>query len=296
MSPPNVTRPEAEPVRPGRIRWRPPPDDELTWFRPGGVLPDRPSPLAATLTVPAMTFGLTHALISLYFPLSEVRSRLVDGQLYLALVPSPMAERDPRAQLRRMQDSARRFSRDIRGAWARQGREEVVGYNKRMAAFPAADATNLDVAAQLPDLRRMRGNQWFISVRLGIATPAMLRALGSPFSVEDAAAVVGEIRDLVVARGAAELEGAMRRVADRLVAAGSIEAPADVDLLELDEIAAALADGTDRRSVVEARRAWLARPRAAEPPEQLGPPFPPDGLGMRLLREVLAIISGADLN
>jgi len=284
-----------QPARPNRIQWRPPVDDALTWFRPGSVLPDQPTPLEATLVVPSITFGLTHALISLYFPLSEVRGRLIDGHLYLALVPSPMAERDMQAQLKRMQDSGLRFSRDIRGAWARMGREEVASYNEHMAAFPAADASNSEVGAQLTDLRRIRGNQWFISVRLGIATPAMLRARGDPFAVEDAAAVVAEIRELVVKRGADELRGAIGRVADRLVTAGCIESAGDVDLLAMGEVADALADGRDCRGLVAERRAARERPSQGDTPPMVGPPPAPDDLGMRLLREVLAIIGGADL-
>ena len=98
------------------VPWSPPGDDQLTWFKPHGTMPTHPKPLEYTVAVEAFAFGVSRALESLYFPLYEVRPRLVDGELYFASVPSEMAERELDAQLGRMRDSGLRFTRSVRGA------------------------------------------------------------------------------------------------------------------------------------------------------------------------------------
>ena len=272
--------------------WKPPPDDELTWFRPNSVVPEQPRPLDATLAVAAFAFGLTHSLVSLYFPLYEVRHRLIDGHLYLATVPSPMAQRNLTAQMRRVRDSSLRFSRNIRAGWEPAARREVEGYNERMAAFPASGATDLEVADALPRLRRTRGNQWFISIRAVIAPTAMLQTGVGETPMAEALAVVQEMRDLVVGRGTAELRAAVGRVADRLVAKGCIAAPDDIDWLDLGEVREALQHGGDRRALVAERQAVAAAPAATDAPPTIGPPLLPDAPHMYLVREVLALIAG----
>src|SRR5207302_8299748 len=117
----------------GVVPWAPPADVTLTWFRPGGMLPDRPRPLEFTLGIQAFTYGLAHALESLNFPLYDVRPRLIDGQLYLAAVPSAMAESDLERRMRRMRDATLRFSRNIRPPWEHAIRREVEEYNERIA-------------------------------------------------------------------------------------------------------------------------------------------------------------------
>jgi len=241
--------------------------------------------------VPAFTFGLTHSLVSLYFPLYEVRHRLVDGHLYLATVPSPMAQRNLTAQMRRVRDSSLRFSRNIRAGWEPSARREVEECNERMAAFPPAGATDAEVADTLPWLRRTRGNQWFISIRAVIAPTAMLQTGVGETPIAEALAVVQEMRHLVVGRGTAELDAAVGRVADRLVAKGCIAAPSDVQWMEISEVRDALEHGGDRRGLVAERPAAAAVPAAAAPPVT-GPPLPPDAPHMYLVREVLALIGG----
>jgi hypothetical protein len=280
----------------GRQFWRPPADDDLTWFRPPeGIVPTRPRPLEASLTAHAFAFGLTHGLISLYLPLSEVRARIVDGQLYLAPVPSPLADRDLDAQMRRVRDSSLRFSRNLRGAWNRIGRSEAEEYNARLAGFAPAEAGDHDVANGLPKLRRDRGNQWFITIRMAFATSAMLRARGGDFPFDDATAVLSDARALVVQRGAAALEAAIQRVGERLVRSNRLATPEDIYWLDIDEAVAVLERGGDQRSLVEARRTGAAQRPVAAAPETIGPPLPPDAPRMYLLREILALIAGADL-
>jgi len=283
---------EPSPRGRGGTSWRPPADDELSWFRPDAVLPERPRPLDATFAVPAFTFGLTHSLVSLYFPLYEVRHRLVDGHLYLATVPSPMAQRNLAAQMRRVRDSSLRFSRNIRAGWEPSARREVEEYNERMAAFPPAGATDAEVADTVPRLRRTRGNQWFISIRAVIAPTAMLQTGVGETPIAEALAVVQEMRDLVVGLGTAELDAAVGRVAGRLVANGCIAAPNDVDWLEISEMRDALQHGGDRRGFIAERQAAAAVPPAAESPPTIGPPLPPDAPHMYLVREVLTLIAG----
>jgi hypothetical protein len=296
MSASDTTQQATEPASNGRQFWRPPPDEVLTWFRPPeGIVPTRPRPLEATLTAHAFAFGLTHGLISLYLPLSEVRARIVDGQFYLAAVPSPLADRDLNAQMRRVRDSSLRFSRNLRASWERIGRSEAEEYNTRLAAFPPADASDAEVAAGLPMLRRNRGNQWFITIRMAFATSAMLRARGGDFPQDDAVAVLADARALVVQRGAAELEAAIRRVGERLVRSGCIATPDDVYWLDIDEAQAALARGGDQRSLVESHRAEAANRPETAAPEMIGPPLPTDAPRMYLLGEILALIAGGDL-
>lgn len=279
----------------GRQYWRPPPDEALTWFRvPEGIVPTRPRPLEATLAAPAFAFGLTHGLISLYFPLSEVRARVFGGHLYLAPVPSPLAERDPNEQLRRARDSSLRFSHNLRGAWEGAGRAEVEEYNRRLATAPPADASDEEVAAALLRLRRDRGNQWFVAIRMGAATPALLRARGDPFPVDDARLVLAEVRELVLRRGSAELTGAVERIGERLVRRGSLATPEDVYWLTLDEVQAAFRQGGDQRCPVELRRATAVQAGAVAP-EVIGPPLPPDAPRISLLRQVLSLLAGETL-
>jgi hypothetical protein len=293
MSASNPTSASSVPSR--RQYWRPPGDEELTWFRPpAGIITDRPRPLEATLTVPAFGFGLTHSLISLYFPLSEVRARVIDGQVYVAPVPSPLADRDLTAQLRRARDSSLRFTRNLRGAWERSGREEAEGYNAALTAFAPADATDADVAESMSTLRRDRGNQWFIAVRMGVATPVMLRYRGDAVPEDDARAVLAEVREIVVQQGTAELDRALLRTGERLVRRGVLAEAEDVHWLEMEEVRSALQDGGDQRALVEARRATATEPARENAREVIGPTLPADTPRMLLLRQILNLLAGGD--
>ncbi len=269
--------------------WAPPADDRLTWFRAEGRLAARPRPLDYSFEVYALTWGVTRALESLYFPLYALRSRLVDGELYLASVPSEFAERDLAAQLRRMRDSGLRFTRNIRGAWQRAIKREVEEDNELMAAFPAAGSSAGAVADGFSQLRRTRGNQWFAATRAVFAPAAMLEAEGQPLP-DDARVAVDEALGLIRDRGAELLNGALERVGQALVELGTIDQATDVHWLEYQEVRDALRDGRRLTHRVAERRASFAQPSGRAGPATIGPPLAPDAPRMYLLREVLAII------
>ena len=277
-------------------RWAPPSDDGLTWFRPAAFFPEAPGPLEHTLEVHARAFGLTRALQSLNFPLFEFRTRLVAGGLYYASVPSALAERDLPGQWRRLHDASLRFMRSIPRGWERAIGPEVDGYNRWIEemAGPALSAEQL--AEQVLQLRRVRGNQWYTAVR-GVFGPGALfeHQLGrGEVSEEDAPAVravVQVARDAVAVRGGELMTAALERVGAHMVDAGSLKAPADLYWLHWDEARDALAQGTDCRSAVAERRrasARLADEGSLEP--FIGPELPADAPRMFLVRETMALI------
>jgi hypothetical protein len=271
--------------------WKPAPDDELTWFRPGGRLATPPRPLDFTIEVQALTWGITRALESLYFPFYELRGRLVDGVLYLASVPSAFAERDLDAQLQRMRDSGLRFTRNIRATWERAIKGEVEEYNDVIAAFPAAGALPGEIADQLGRLRRTRGNQWFAATRAVFGPIAMLEHGGGPAVSQDARAVVDEALGLIRDRGAELLAGALTRVGEQLVQVGAVDRAEDVSWLEYQEVRDALRDGRDCRSLAARRSIEFQPGESQKGPETIGPALPSDAPRMHLLREVLALVS-----
>jgi hypothetical protein len=271
--------------------WKPLAEDQLTWFRPSGRLTARLSLLDFTFEVYALTWGITRALESLYFPFYELRGRLIDGQLYLASVPSAFAERDLEAQLQRMRDSGLRFTRNIRATWERAIKGEVEEYNEAMAAFPPADISPSELADQLSQLRRTRGNQWFAATRAVFGPIAMLEHGDSEPISEDAWAVVDEALVLIRDRGTELLTGALNRVGQQLVQVGAIDRPHDVHWLEYQEVRDALRDGRDFRRLVAERSNRFAPSDAREGPATIGPSLPPDAPRMHLLREVLALVS-----
>jgi len=274
------------------VAWRPPSDEELTWFPARGRLTTRPRPLEYTLTVQAFLYGVTHALESLRFPLYELRARLIDGQLYLASVPSGMAERDLETRMRSMRDSTLRFSRNIGAAWRREVRAEVAGYNDRMAAFPPTAAALPELAEELFTLKRLRANQWFASVRAVIAPFALLLEGIGESAPEDALAVFEDMRTLVIDQGTAAFDGAVQRVAECLVQAGSLDQPEDVEWLEYEEVQEALRSGGRYQATVVDRRAQAERDPGPPGPDRVGPLLPSDAPRMYLLREVLDLIAG----
>src|SRR5207248_9685866 len=118
--------------------WAPPADDALTWFAAEGRFPARPRPLEHTGEIYAFVYGASHALESLNFPLYQLRSRLIDGRLYFAAVPSAVAEHDLPRRMQRLADASVRYTRDLRAAWERDGRQEVETYNRWLEASPEA--------------------------------------------------------------------------------------------------------------------------------------------------------------
>lgn len=162
--------------RPGiGATWVPPADDELTWFLADDTPLGRPGPLVYTLEVAAFVFGMTRALESLEFPLTDVRYRLIDGRLYLAIVPSAQAERDLKRRLESVRDLSFRFTRNIRASWQQQVQAKVEGYNRWMAEFVSASGSAEELAEHVRQLRRMRGNQWFNVIRPVVAPAALIQ-------------------------------------------------------------------------------------------------------------------------
>lgn len=284
--------------------WTPAADDELSWFRPGGMFPVRPRPLDFTLETYARTFGLTHALVSLNFPLYEVRARLVEGELYLASVPSGHWERDPETKTRLLWDSSLRYTRNIRAPWEHDGRQEVEGYNAWLAE--AADAASSPVAAaeRLWRARRVRGTQWYAMLR-GVAGPlAMLRRRlaelpeDSPdrptltAGVEDGGAVLRDGLALVRDQGGAFLNDLVHGTAQRLVAAGALADVEGIQWLEWQEVRRALVEADDWPALVARRKAtWEAGSRGPIP-DTIGPTLPPGDPRSYLLRSVLDSLAG----
>ena len=153
--------------------WVPPPDEELSWFRADQKLFATPRPLDYTFEIHALVFGLTYALESNEFPLYALRSRLLQGRVYLAAVPSAMAERDVGQRLKNIHDQTIRFTKNIQRAWERQIKPAVEKHNRWFEEVANFAGSPPELAAQVRKLRRDRGNQWFTMIR-GIVAPAAL--------------------------------------------------------------------------------------------------------------------------
>ncbi|MCH8198873.1 MAG: hypothetical protein IIA54_02235 [Chloroflexi bacterium] len=281
---------------PAPSRWAPPSDDGLTWLRPSAFFPAAPGPLEHTLEVHARAFGLTRALQSLNFPLFEFRTQLVDGALYYASVPSALAERDLEGQWRRLRDASLRFMRSVPRGWERAIGPEVDGYNRWIEEMADPALTAEQMAEQLLQLRRVRGNQWYTALR-GVFGPGALfehRLQRGEAPEEDAPgirAVVQAAREAVAVRGGELMTAALERVGASMVDAGSLDGPADLHWLEWGEVRDAFEQRTDCRGVVAERKRASATPTdhgALEP--SIGPELPADSPRMFLVRETMALI------
>ena len=284
---------------PTQNRWAPPTDDRLTWFRPAAFFAEAPGPLEHTLEVHARAFGLTRALQSLNFPVFEFRTQLVNGALYYAPVPSALAERDLDGQWRRLRDASLRFMRSISRGWERLIQPEVDGYNQWIEEMAGPAVTAEQMAEQVLQLRRVRGNQWYTAVR-GVFGPGALfehRLARGEVPEKDAPevnAVVQAARDAVAVRGGDLMTAALERIGAYMVSSGSIDAPADLHWLEWGDVRDAIEQGADcRGAVAEGKRA------AATPADQgalapfIGPDLPADAPRMFLVRETMALAGGA---
>ncbi|MBM2810778.1 MAG: hypothetical protein HW416_1537 [Chloroflexi bacterium] len=272
-----------------RASWRPARDEELTWFRAGGVLPSRPRPLEYSCEIAALTWGLTQAFTISYWPLYELRSSLIDGQLYLGVAPSPHAEGDLENRKRLTTETPLRYTRNIRAAWERGGRREVEDYTERMAAFPPAGVDGEELGEAFFKLRRVRADQWCAPSR-AVICPAVICTLGSGETPVDVAMEVArEARDLI-GRGGAAFDAALNRAGERLAQAGCIDAAADVAWLEYSEVRAALELPSKYQATVRERQARAESIMAAPGAGTVGPPLPPDAPRMYLVRDVLELV------
>ncbi len=273
--------------------WAPPPDEELSWFRADQKLFATPRPLDCTLEIHALVFGLTYALESNEFPLHALRSRLLHGRIYLAAVPSAMAERDLGQRLKNIHDQSIRFTRNIQRAWEQQIKPAVKKHNQWFEEIANFAGSSSELAWQVRKLRRERGNQWFTMIRGIVAPAALLQANVHEFGPEVAGLAVSLTRqglERVADRGRALATWALTRVGERLVEANVIDKADDVFWLEWQEVRELLQTGQDRRVLLAGRKAEAARLSQLEAPETLGPKLPPDAPRMYLIHEILELL------
>ncbi|HEY3115169.1 MAG TPA: hypothetical protein VGK54_00350 [Chloroflexota bacterium] len=281
--------------------WAPAPDDALWWFRPGGIFPARPRPLDFTLELFAETSGLTRGLILLNFPLYQIRPRLIDGELYVASVPSGIAERDPQSKLGLMRDSSLRYTRNPRGPWEQTIRQKVEGWNSWMAeALPDSSA---ELAERLRELRKVREMQWFLTDRGAVGTVALLRKRLQELpaesedrakiaaAVEEGTGVLHEAMALVRDQGGAHLKAFVEGTAKRLVEMDVLDAIDDVYWLGWREVRQALTETGDWKARAAEKKAATLALRDRPVSEEIGPRPAPDALHMHLVREVLALLA-----
>lgn len=273
--------------------WAPPPDEELSWFRAEQKLFAAPRPLDYTLEIHALVFGLTYALESNEFPLYALRSRLLHGRVYLAAVPSAMAERDVAQRLKNIHDQSIRFTKNIQRAWDRQIKPAVEKHNRWFEEAATFAGSPSELAGQVRKLRRERGNQWFTMLRGIVAPAALLQANVGEFGPEVAGLAANLTRqglEGVADRGRALVAIALGRVGERLVEANVIEKADDVFWLEWQEVRDLLQIGQDRRALLAARKAEAARLSQLAAPETIGPELPPDAPRMYLIHEILKLL------
>jgi len=285
--------------------WQPPRDEDLTWFSAPEKLAVNRRPLEFTLEVDAFCFGITRAMESLEFPLTEVRPRLVDGHLFLAVAPSAQAERDITRRLRNIQDLTLRYTKDIKGFWEAQVKPKIEEYNRWMAEFATAARSPVELAEAVRQLRRVRGNQWFNVCRPALAPAAIIqrrleeahRQKGRKSAeinaleqaAEDGTGVAREAMGLVD-RGRIVLFSSLGQVGTRLATAGSIAEPEDIFWLSWMEVRGALEQGGERHGVVKKRKTDASRWAHAAAPHPRGPELPPGAPRMHLIPEILGLL------
>ena len=155
--------------------WAPPADDQLTWFLVEDRLIPALLPLDYTVEVHAIVFGLTRAFEGQEFPVYAVRSRLVDGRLYLAMVPSETAERDLPRRMRNMRDLSLRFTGNVRRSCESQIQPRVEGYNRWIAELASLSGSRDELSERVLQLRRVRGNQWYTTIQGVVAATALIQ-------------------------------------------------------------------------------------------------------------------------
>jgi len=276
-----------------RIPWAPLPDGQLSWFRADQSIFATPRPLDYTLEIHALVFGLTYALESIEFPLYALRSRLVHGRVYLAAVPSAIAEGDLAQRLKNIHDQSVRFTRNIQQAWQRQIKPEVETYNRWFDEVASFTGPSTGLAGKIRKLRRARGNQWFTAIR-GVVAPAVLLRQNAGELDSDigvlAEHLVRSALAMVRERGKALVNLALAGAGERLAQVGVIENCADVFWLEWGEVCDLLQSLADRRGIVAQRKLeseWDAAEGAAA---SLGPRLPPDAPRMYLIPEILRLL------
>src|SRR5262245_7724269 len=275
------------------VPWAPLPDDQLTWFRADQKLFSQPRPLYYTLEIHALVFGLTYALESIEFPLYALRSRLVNRWVYLAAVPSAVAENNFTQRLKNIHTQSVRFTRDIQRAWERQIKPEVESYNRRFEAIANFAGSSSEFAELVRQLRRERGNQWFAAIRGVVAPTALLQQNVEDFGAEivaTARALTKEALSSVAERGRALVALALTNAGQRLVLENVIDCPEDVFWVVWMDVRELLRSAVDRRALIAQRKSAVGNDFAATMPDTLGPDLPANAPRMYLIPEVLRLL------
>ena len=275
--------------------WAPLPDDRLSWIRVDGRLFYLPRPLDYTLEIHALVFGLTYALESIEFPLYALRSRLVNGRVYLAAVPSAVAEADLAQRLKNIHAQSVRFTRNIEDAWERQIKPEVERYNRRFAELGSFTGSAPELAQRLRQLRRERGNQWFAAIRGVIAPAVLLQQNVAEFGaavIETAKRLTGAALALVADQGGKLITGALVSIGQRLTDAGVIDRAEDIFWLEWQEVTGLLQVAEDRCTLVAERKRDSGLNLSVTMPDAMGPDLPADAPRMYLLADILWLLDG----
>jgi len=276
-----------------REPWKPLPDEQLSWFRADQKLFLLPRPLDYNLEIQAMVFGLTYALESVEFPLYAVRSRLVNGRVYLAAVPSAMAESNLQKRLANIHNQSIRYTRNIQRAWEQQIKPEVERYHRWFEEAAGFSGTDSERAELVRKLKRARGNQWFAAIR-GILVPTLLlqqhvAEVGAAI-VDSAAALAKEAMALVAQRDGELVTAGLLKIGQHLVERNAIAQGEDIFWLEWLEARELLQAPADRRPLVARRKLETGENISVMMPDTLGPVLPADAPRMYLLREVLQLL------
>lgn len=272
------------------VSWRPATDEQLTWFKVGGPLPTHPKPLEFTCGVHAFAYGFTRALESLYFPFYEIRPRSIDGELYFAVVPSGLADRDIEERIRHVTERTIRF-RDVLAVWKRDIQPEVQELLQQMAGFPPPGVSGEQLHEAWFRFRRVRALQWFAPIRAVICPAALLNVgIGEAPAAEAQEAVEG-VREVVVRQGTEVFNAAIERLGQELVRSGYLDAPEEILWLEFDEVSAAAEKGQGAyRETAKERKSHAAATGQGEGPASIGPPLDHNDRRLFLLPEVFDLL------
>ena len=275
------------------VSWMPLADDQLSWFRADQKLFLLPRPLDYTLEVHALVFGLSYALESIEFPLYQLRSRLINGRVYLAAVPSAMAENNLAQRLKNIHAQSARFTRNIQRAWERQIKPELERYHRWFEEAGNFTGSSSELSELVRRLRRARGNQWFAALRGILAPTVLLQQNVDEFGaaiVETAQQLTREAVASVAERGGELVALALMKAGQRLADAHAIDQPEDVFWLEWTEVRELLRSAEDRRTLIAQRQKAAGQDYSVTMPQAIGPVLPADAPRMYLLPEVLRLL------
>ncbi len=190
--------------------------------------------------------------------------------------------------------------RSIPRGWERAIGPEVDGYNRWLEEMAGPALTPGQMAEQVLQLRRVRGNQWYTALRAVFGPGALFehRLQRGEVPEEDAPGVrtvVQAALDAVAVRGGELMTAALERIGAHMVSAGSIDGPADLHWLEWSEVRDAIERGTDcRGAVAESKRAGATPADQGALAPFIGPELPADAPRMFLIRETMALAGSTE--